>query len=109
METLPAEFVLGLILGMVFGLLLAALFYGIPALWWALVDLDAWTRADNSQPSVDDLLDLESCDLCFEPLTDDNAAITCDAHRYCVDCDDHSNRCTACAYARGLALIEERS
>lgn len=89
-------------LGMAFALLLVGLFYGLPALWWAWND-------EHPVADVDELLDLDRCDICLVPLTDDVAAITCDAHRYCGDCDDHTNRCTACTYARGLALIEERS
>lgn len=99
---LAGDFVLGLILGIALGLLLVGLFYGLPRLWWAWVDR-------HPVADVDELVDLDRCDICLVVLTDDIEAITCDAHRYCGNCDDASNRCTACAYARGMALIEERA
>lgn len=61
----------------------------------------------DRRPSVDELVDLDSCDICLVPLTEDIEAITCDSHRYCGDCDDASNRCTACADERWRALTEE--
>jgi hypothetical protein len=58
-------------------------------------------------PSVNEVADLDRCDICLVPLTEDIEAITCDAHRYCGDCDDASNRCTACSEARWQAMTEE--
>lgn len=102
METLPIDFVTGLLLGLFLGLALAATFYGIPALWW-------WWADRHPVATADELLadDVERCDMCLVELTDEIAAITCDAHRYCGECDDDSNRCTACSEARWSALIEE--
>jgi hypothetical protein len=62
--------------------------------------LDRWL-------SVDEVLDLDRCDICLVELTEDIEAITCDSHRYCGECDDASNRCTACAEARWAAMTEE--
>jgi hypothetical protein len=64
-------------------------------------------RLSNRGASVDEVLDLDRCDICLVELTEDIQAITCDSHRYCGDCDDASNRCTACADERWRALIEE--
>jgi hypothetical protein len=61
----------------------------------------------DRRPSVDEVLDLDRCDICLVELTEDIEAITCDSHRYCGDCDDASNRCTACAEARWTAMTEE--
>lgn len=62
---------------------------------------------DRRSPSVDEVLDLDRCDICLVELTEDIEAITCDSHRYCGDCDDASNRCTACSEARWTAMTEE--
>lgn len=67
---------------------------------------------DRRRPSVDELLydemaDAYRCDICLVELTEDIEAITCDSHRYCGDCDDASNRCTACSEARWTAMTEE--
>ncbi|WP_210651310.1 hypothetical protein [Nocardioides sp. SYSU D00065] len=94
------------VLGLVIGVALVALWFGIPALWWVWHDHRLTVAL---QPTLDELLDLDRCDICGAPLTDDVVAITCDAHRYCGDCDDASNRCTACAYERRLVLAEERA
>jgi hypothetical protein len=64
-------------------------------------------QRDRRSPSVDEVADLDRCDICLVELTDDIEAITCDSHRYCGDCDDASNRCTACAEARWRAMTEE--
>jgi hypothetical protein len=106
METLlPLEepVVLAFLLGLFTAGLMLAAWYGVPALWW-------WWNDRHPFVDVDELLadeDVETCDLCQVVLTDDVRAITCDAHRYCGDCDDASNRCTACAEVRWSVLMEE--
>lgn len=103
LHLLPTDFVAGFLIGLFLMPVLIGVWFGIPALW------STWADGRATHVTVDMLLDLDRCDICLEPLTDDIEAITCDAHRYCGDCDDASNRCTACAYARRLTLIEERS
>lgn len=90
------------LLGMFTSGLMLAVCYGVPAAYW-------WWADRHPVATIDELLEVETCDICLVVLDDDIAAITCDAHRYCGDCDDASNRCTACTFARGLALIEERA
>lgn len=90
---------LAFLLGLFTALLLVGVWYGIPAAFW-------WWEDRHPAATVDELLDVETCDICLVVLTEDNEALTCDSHRYCAACDDDSNRCTACAEARGLALLE---
>lgn len=95
------------LLGLATALVLLGLWYGIPALFWWWADRHPVATVDDLL--ADDLEEIELCDICLVELTDDIAAITCDAHRYCGDCDDATNRCTACAFERRLVLTEERA
>jgi hypothetical protein len=76
--------------------------------WFVGESIFDWLLDRRGQvPTLDEVVDLDRCDICLVELTDDIQAITCDSHRYCGDCDDASNRCTACADERWRALIEE--
>ena len=46
------------------------------------------------------------CDICEERMCatyGPAAAVTCDAHRHCVDCEDATNPCRDCADERRAA------
>jgi hypothetical protein len=90
-------FTFGFLVGVAVGIACCAVLIGADVQLDRLTD-DVLDEPNPLLPYVDALID-DHCETCTGLLTDDNRAVSCDAHDLCVDCAPFAY-CPGCQDAR---------